>query len=141
MEDIPETIRQKLWNIAYFFWPLPVPFDIAADDTRVIVGPDGAVSVENSRARPAGEVVLYAASYVPLCLLACAGILFRGSDLRHDAVLWLIVVTFVGIYAWYFPATRYRGPMDFVLMFYAALAADRIWSRLFPSDKDLPGAV
>lgn len=130
-EDVPGTAVQKLKNVAYFFWPVLVPFEVVGESTRIVAGPDGQAVVENSRRRPLIELVSYTTSYVPVLLLACAGVWFRRRALERDAVLWSIVATFVAVYVWYFPATRYRAPMSFVLLFYAAVAIDRGVSRLF----------
>ena len=57
--------------------------------------------------------------------LAIAGVWLRRRDIRRDAILWCVVVTFVAAHAVYFPTTRYRVPIEFVLLFYAA-GGDRV---------------
>ena len=39
----------------------------------------------------------------------------------HALILWLLLVTFVAVHSVYFPTTRYRAPVEFVLLFYAAV--------------------
>jgi hypothetical protein len=119
------TLQLKLWKVAYFFWPRLVPSRLAQDDTRVLLGPDGQVRVENSRRRPFADDLAYTVSYCLVAAAALAGLWIRRFDLKRDAVLWCIVVTFVATHAIYFPATRYRVPMEFVLLFYAAVALDK----------------
>ena len=63
--------------------------------------------------------------------LAVAGVWLRRRDIGRDAILWCVVVTFVAAHALYFPTTRYRVPMEFVLLFYAAVALDR-WAGRNP---------
>ncbi len=123
------TLGQKAWNVLYFFSPRLVPFDVATPETRVVIGPAGEISVEDSEPRPLAEVLAHgaASSFVLLCALA--GIWLRRHDLRRDAILWCSVVTVVAVHAMYFPATRYTAPMAFVLLFYAAVALER-WSGL-----------
>jgi len=77
--------------------------------------------VEHSPARPLADQLTYAVSYVPVLAAALAGIWVRRRALRHDLILWCIVLTFVAVHVVYFPATRYRAPMEFVLLFYAAV--------------------
>jgi hypothetical protein len=61
---------------------------------------------------------------------AAAEFYMRRRDWRRDALLWSIAATFVLVHAVYFPATRYRAPMEFVLLFYAAVAFARFGSRM-----------
>ena len=117
-----QTFVQKLRNVAYFFLPRVVPYRIGG--SHVAVAPDGRISVEGSRARPRAEVLLYVVSSSIVLVAAVAGVWLRRHRLREDAILWCIVATFVSVYAVFVPATRYRGPMSFVLLFYAAVAFD-----------------
>jgi hypothetical protein len=43
--------------------------------------------------------------------------------------LWSIVVTFAAVHMVYFPAVRYRVPMEFVLLFYGAVGLDALARR------------
>ena len=86
--------------------------------------------VENPRPRPRIEVLAYSAFYTPVLLAALIGIYLRRRDLlRRDAVLWCVIGTFAAIHALYFPATRYRAPVEFVLLFYAAAPANELFRR------------
>jgi hypothetical protein len=115
------TLRQKVLNTLYFFSPRLVPFYIAAPETRAITQ-SGQVIVENPQRRPLIEVVSYSAFYTPVLIAALVGIYLRWRDLSKEAILWCVVANFITIHALYFPATRYRAPMEFVLLFYAAAA-------------------
>lgn len=119
-----QTLQLKMRNVAYHFWPTLIPSRQTIPDTRLRLGRNGEVRVENAPPQPLLEQVVYTASYVPVALAALVGVWLRRSDLRRDAVLWCIVVTFVATYAIYAPATRYRVSMEFVLLYYAALAID-----------------
>jgi hypothetical protein len=121
-EDPLRTLGHKLLNVAYFFSPRLVPFFIAVNETRA-VGMAGEVRVENARPRPSLEVFAYTAFYAPVLMAALVGVFLRRREpAGRDAILWCVVATFVAIHALYFPATRYRAPMEFVLLFYAAAA-------------------
>lgn len=123
------TLRLKLRFLAYFFWPRLVPSRITLDDTRVDLHPDGTVTVSNTAPRPLMAELAYS---IPYCLVggaALVGVWMRRRQLVHDAILGFIVVTFVAIHVIYFPATRYRVPMEFVLLFYAAVAVDAAYVR------------
>ena len=101
-----------------------MPSRLVQDDTRLVLEPAGEARVENSRARPIAEDLAYTISYSMVAAAALIGLWVRRRHLSQDAVLWCIVLTFVTIGALYFPATRYRVPMEFVLLFYAAVALD-----------------
>ncbi len=102
--DPARTIGQKIVNVAYLFSPRVVPYR-----------PD-------AQPRPVGEVVVWAIFSSVLTASALAGVYARRKGLAVDAVLWCIAATVVGVAVAYVPATRYRAPMEFVLVFYAAVA-------------------
>jgi hypothetical protein len=120
------TLEQKVKNVAYFFSPRLVPFEIATARTRVVVRPGGGLVVENGRARPRGEVMAHAVSFTLVLVAAIVGVYRRRRELGRDAILWAIVATFVTVYSVYYPATRYTGPMIFVLLFYAAFGVHEV---------------
>lgn len=130
------TVAQKALNVLYFFSPRLVPFRTATHGARLIMGSEGEVIVEHSEARPLVEVIAHALFYSFVLVCTVVGLWLRGRAIRHDAMLWCIVATFVAVYAFYFPATRYRAPMSFVMLFYAAVALDcgvaRLWRRPSP---------
>jgi len=119
-----QTMRQKALNVLYFFSPRLVPYRIATPETRLVNGVDGKISVEHTEPRPLVEVIVYAASSSVVLVCAMAGIYFRRRCLSRDAVLWCIALTFVAVNVIYVPATRYRAPMEFVLLFYAAVGLE-----------------
>lgn len=128
-EDPLRTLRQKALNGLYFFSPRLVPFYLATAETRAALDRSGRVVVENPGRRPRIEGIAYAVFYAPVLVAALFGIFLRRRCLRQDAILWCITATFVVVHALYFPATRYRAPMEFVLMFYAAVALQFMWDR------------
>ena len=113
-----------LRKAVYFFWPRLVPSHVMVSDTRVVLEPDGRIQVVNSPPRPLIEEVAYSTSYCFVAATAVVGIWLRRRHLRRDAVLWCIVLVFVAVHTAYFPATRYRTSMEFVLLFYAAVGLD-----------------
>lgn len=123
------TLRQKILNVAYFLSPRVAPYEVGGPETRVRIGGDTVVSVENSVARDRSEVVAHAVAALALLVGCAAGAYLRRRDLRRDAILWAIFVTFVGVNAIYVPATRYTAPILFVMMFYAAVAVSGVRSR------------
>jgi hypothetical protein len=66
--------------------------------------------------------------------MAAAAFYLRAADVRRDAILWSIVVTFALVHMVYFPAVRYREPMEFVLLFYCAVGLDALARRLTTSE-------
>ena len=134
MRDHPwRTIAQKALNVVYFMSPRLVPLHIATPDTHLVIGRAGEMTVANSISRPLVEVVPYALFQACLLVFVPIGVYLRRREFRRDAMLWCIVATFVAVYAVYFPATRYRAPMSFVLCFYAAVALDRGAARVSPA--------
>jgi hypothetical protein len=119
-----EIVWLKVKNVAYFFWPRLVPSRVPLPETEVVLAANGAVSVENSPVRSRRDELAYSVPYLLVLAAALTGIWTRRHDLRRDWVLWCIVVSFVAVHAVYFPATRYRVPMEFVLLFYAAVGID-----------------
>jgi 4-amino-4-deoxy-L-arabinose transferase-like glycosyltransferase len=129
------TLNLKLRNLWYFFSPMLTP---SRDPTAPVVfhlDAQGRFTIEGGRPRPAIDHIAYAASYGPVLALALAGIWIRRRDLRGAAMLGSVVATFAIVHAVYFPTTRYRAPIDFVLLLYAAVALDRWLTRIRPSDE------
>jgi hypothetical protein len=124
------TLEQKLKNVGYLFSPRLVPFEIATVRTRVVISPAGTVIVEGGKARPRGEALAHGVSLTLVLAGAIVGIYLRRREFRRDAILWSIVITFVTVHAVYYPATRYTGPMIFVLLFYAAVAVEYVGSAV-----------
>ena len=125
MEDPLRSLRQKALNCLYFFSPRLVPYYVRTPETRAVIDRSGHVVVENPKRRPIAEHIAYSAFYAPVLVAALMGVCIRRRHLRQDALLWCVVANFVAIYALYFPATRYRAPMEFVLLLYAAVALEK----------------
>jgi len=122
MRDRPlQTLWLKTRYVAYFFWPRLVPTHVFVDGTRLEFSSTGDVRVLNSPPRPRLEAAAYTLSYCPVFIAAIAGVWRRRTEIRRDAILWLIMATFVIVHAVYFPSTRYTTPTAFVLLFYAAV--------------------
>ena len=124
--DAAGTLRLRLLNIWYFFSPTLVPLRDPMAHMVFRIDNKGRGAIENSRPRPILDRVAYTLSYTPVAVLAMAGVWTRRRALRADAVLWAIVGTFVVVHAIYFPTTRYRIPIEFVLLFYCAVAIERV---------------
>jgi signal peptidase I len=121
-----DTLWRKAAHVGYFFSPRLVPYHEPTPQTRIVLGEHGAFSVENSPVRSRVNQWAYAAPYAFVVVMAAMGLRARRRDVRRDAILWCIALTFVAVHALYFPTTRYRVPMEFVLLFYAALGLDAI---------------
>jgi hypothetical protein len=115
----------------YFFSPRLVPFHIAGPETR-LAEREGKATVESAETRPLIEIVAYSVSYTPVLVAALFGVYLRRHHFRTDVMLYCVVATFTIVHALYFPATRYRAPVSFVLFFYAAVALDRWIERVHP---------
>jgi hypothetical protein len=125
-----ETLGQKGLNILYFFSPWLVPSRQASAETRLVLNQSGNLFVANARRRPFLEIASYFAFSIVLLPAAAVGFFMRRRSWWGDAILWSTAATFVLVHAVYFPATRYRAPMEFVLLFYAAVAMARTGGRV-----------
>jgi hypothetical protein len=120
------TARQKLLNVAYMLSPRITPYEVSGRQTRLRVEDGRVLGVEGSVRRHGSEIAAHAVTSLVLLVGGAAGVYRRRRALvRSDAILWAIFGTFVVINAVYVPATRYTGPMQFVLIFYAAVAFAR----------------
>jgi hypothetical protein len=129
------ALQLKVRNLFTFFSPILVPHRKVSVDTQVQLGDDGHSVVVNSVARPLSQQIGYTVSYSVVIALAFVGFYTRRHSLADDGILWWIVLTFTVVYSVFSPLTRYRTPVDFVFLFYAAvgvvaLIGDRWHSRL-----------
>jgi hypothetical protein len=77
--------------------------------------------------RGVAEIAAHAVTASSLLVAAAAGVYLRRREvLRRDAILWAIFATLVIVNAVYVPATRYTAPVQFVLIFYSAVALARL---------------
>jgi 4-amino-4-deoxy-L-arabinose transferase-like glycosyltransferase len=67
-------------------------------------------------------------TYIPMLLLAVVGLIITRNQWRRLVPVYLYVVTFVVPYAVFIPATRYRLPIDFILIMFSAEALFRAWT-------------
>ena len=119
-------LKLKLLNLVYFFHPRIVPFYPMRSGARLEFTEEGKARAEGLRPRPKLHEAIHSATYGFIFFTAIFGLYFRRRELfKQDAVLQFITLGFVLVYSLYFPSTRLRAPMDFVLMFYSAVALNR----------------
>jgi hypothetical protein len=121
-----ETLELKVRNVFDFFSPVLVPHEVRTAATTIRLGASGQSVVENAARRPLIQRLAYSISYGAVLLLAAFGIYRHRGDRRAETILWCVLLTFTGVHALFFPATRYRAPVEFVLLFYAAVGVDAI---------------
>ncbi len=127
-----DTLLLKIRNVFDFFSPTLIPRRQATEATTIRLLESGQAIVEHTIERPLFHRVTYSTSYGAVLVLAAAGLYARRRRLSEDAILWCIVLTFAAVYAVFVPTTRYRVPVDFVLLFYAGLGLDAsidIWRQ------------
>jgi 4-amino-4-deoxy-L-arabinose transferase-like glycosyltransferase len=124
------TLRQKALNVLYLLSPRLVPFEVAGAATRVRIEGHAVTGVHDSVPRPRSEIVAHAVTSTVLLIGCAAGVYLRRHELQRDAILWGIFITFVIVNVVYVPATRYSAPMQFVLIFYSAVALARLRETL-----------
>jgi 4-amino-4-deoxy-L-arabinose transferase-like glycosyltransferase len=103
-----EMLQLRLRYLGYFFSPFLVP--------RQEKSAGGDVP------RPLIDRVVYTLTFTPVLACAVVGAYHRRHAIQTDAILWCVLLTFVAAHLVFFPATRYRVPADFVLLFFAAAA-------------------
>jgi hypothetical protein len=123
------NIIRRLQFAAYFFSPFVVPERIADGPASIRLGDPGHVVIEGTKLRPLRDRLIYSSSFVPVLLLAIGGAWTRRGHVRQDGVMWSVLLAFVAVHMVFFPATRYRAPMEFVLLFFAAVAIDALLNR------------
>lgn len=123
-----EIATLKLRNVWYFFSPRLVPYREQTPDTHVVLA-NGDVRVIDGAARPVAHQLAYTATYTPLLAFAIGGVWLRRRSLRNDRVLWALVALFTAVHVVFFPTTRYRVPIEFVLILYAAIALDEVLAQ------------
>jgi hypothetical protein len=134
IESPVATVTQKLENMLFFVSPYLIPHYVTGPDTRVRIEPPDSAIVEDFVVRPRLQILSHAFSSSVVLVAAAAGVYLRRGKLAADAVLWAVFLSFVFVHAMYFPATRYRAPMEFVLFHYAGVAmanldVRRVWNH------------
>ncbi len=136
---------RALWRrvafAGYFLSPFVVPQRDSGGTADVEFPAAGTVTVADSPRRPALVRAIYTLSFTPILLLSIVGAWARRSQLRRDGVLWCVLVTFLAAHSVFFPATRYRTPMSFVLIFFAVAGARALWGRYSSGATPVGGAV
>ena len=130
-----DTLVLKIRNVFSFFSPVLVPHRETTAATEIVLGEEGRSTVVGSISRPLSYRLIYTVSYSAVIALAAVGVYGRRHDLATDAILWCILLTFAAVYAVFFPATRYRVPVDFVFLFYAAVGLDTFAGERLPFSK------
>jgi hypothetical protein len=116
------TARLKLEKVAYFLSPYLTPHYVAGPQSRVRLAPPATVIVENFVERPPFQIVVYFVFTAFVMAAAVVGVYLRRQTIRTEAMLWAVALTVVTVHTIYFPASRYRTPMSFVFLHYAAIA-------------------
>jgi hypothetical protein len=81
-----------------------------------------------------------AVTYVPVLLLAIAGVAFSLGRWRRCFLIYLYIAVLAGSYSLLIASVRYRLPIDFFLALFAGLAVVEGWRRIRrPSSRSAPG--
>lgn len=118
------TLRLKLLNVIYLFHPRVVPFYPFDDKIRVSFT-DTSFHVENLPSRPRAAEWIHTFYSSGVLFTAVIGIFLRRKEISKDWVLYSVMLSFVVVYSLYWPATRLRAPMDFILLFYSSVALNQ----------------
>lgn len=130
MKEHPwRTARLKVLNVFYLFHPRIVPFYGMDAGTRIdFTGPE-TFEIRNLPERGALKEAAHSIFYGFILLTALGGIYLRRNCWREDMFLYFIIFNFTVVYSVYWPATRLRVPMDFILMFFSAVFAVSVYDR------------
>jgi hypothetical protein len=122
------TAWLKLKNVWYVFSPRLVPY-YETDDASIDLEEDGRFRVESTRPRPLAHRLAYSIPYMFVVGMIVIAVAYGRVGFKREAILWAIVAVFVAVHALYFPTMRYRVPMEFVLLYYAAAGMDAVSGR------------
>jgi 4-amino-4-deoxy-L-arabinose transferase-like glycosyltransferase len=128
-----ELLSLRATYAFYFLGPFLIPYQAPGDEPAIELKEGGRVLITGYVPRPLWERAVYTASYTPLLALAVWALVQRRAWHPREAILWSVAATFVVTHSVFFPATRYRVPMDFVLLCYAAIGLDALASRWWPA--------
>ena len=134
------TAWLKTKNLWYFFSPRLVPYYDLTDDTYIVLDENGAFHVEHAEPRPVFHQLAYTVPYVFVLVMIAVAFASRRVSFRRDAILWGIVGVFAAVQTIYFPTMRYRVPVEFALLYYAAVGMDALMVPLKP-DATIPETV
>ena len=122
-----ELVSLRAKYVFYFLAPFLVPGQSPGETPAAKLEAGGRVRVTGFVPRPLWERAVYTLSYGAVLALAICTV-FRGETHRtrhpREAILWCVAGTFVAAHSVFFPSTRYRLPMDFALLYYAAVELD-----------------
>jgi len=121
-----EAIAMKAKNLAYIFQPRLLPFYEMSGRATLV---DGRLEIPDQPRRPWIFEVVSAAFQALLLVGGVVGLAARRARWRDDAFLILVAATIVGVQTVFFPTSRLLAPMTFVLIFYTAVALDRLVNR------------
>lgn len=124
------TAWLKTKNLLYVFSPRLVPYYDLTDDTYIVLGENGAFHVEHAESRPLVHQLAYTVPYVFVLAMSAVAFASRRVSLTREAILWGIVGVFAAVQTIYFPTVRYRVPVEFALLYYAAVGLDALIERL-----------
>ena len=128
LQEPLRALRLKLLNVVYFFHPRIVPYHAIDEHTQLVFTNGDGIRVDGIPARNAAGEWLHGICYSVIFLTALAGVWLRRKETGRDAILYLMLLGFAAVGSVFFPATRLRAPVEFVLMFFSACALAR-WTR------------
>jgi len=131
-----EAIAMKAKNLAYVFQPRLLPFYEMSGRATLV---DGRLEIPDQPRRPWVFEVVSAAFQALLLVGGVVGLAARRARWRDDAFLILVAAMIVGVQTVFFPTSRLLAPMTFVLIFYTAVALDRLVNRR--GDRSVQAAV
>lgn len=123
------TLKLKALNVLYLFHPRLVAFYPIGKVGDVKITAEGKIRVANFPSRSPLVEWIYTTYFSALLLAAPLGVYLRRKELHRDFIFFCIAFSFIVVYSLYWPATKYRAPMDFILMFYSAVALSQ-WAGL-----------
>lgn len=121
-----EALKVKLLNALYLFHPRIVPFYSMDENTVLNLKGENEIEVLNAPSRGWFVETSHVLYYGFILLTSFIGIYLRRKDWRTDLIFYFVILNFTLVYAYHWPATRLRAPMDFILIFYSATFLSRM---------------
>lgn len=135
-ENPLRTLKLKALNVFYLYSPRLVPYFLVGEDTRVEFS-GSRVHVRNAARRNLMLEVIHFAAAAGLLACAAVGLLLRRG-LPGNWLPLTVIAYFTATYALFFPSTRLRAGFEFLLMFYAGAALQRLLQIAQASSRQRP---
>lgn len=124
-----ETVWLRLKFAFYLFYPRIVPFYSMDESTHIEWIGDRDFRVVGIPDRGFWRETAHSLAYGFILFMGIFGMLKRRKITPEESFFYFLLINFTLVYAFYWPATRLRAPIDFIFMIYTAFALESFFNR------------